>query len=64
MKLKIEINLDNLAFEERLSDEIVTILESIRMRLECFAVMELDKAPLFDSSGEKCGMVKLVKKSK
>lgn len=61
MKMKIEINLDGAAFEDCLASELVTVFETIRLRVENFAVIELHNAPLFDSNGNKCGIIKLSK---
>ena len=62
MKLKIEISLDNAAFEDACGHESARILAKLAAALKegCYCMATLD-APLFDINGNKVGNAKVTR---
>ena len=55
MKITIEINCDNAAFED--SNELQRILTTIKDTLKTNALSSSSHMKLFDSSGNSCGLL-------
>lgn len=62
MTFRIEVKMENAAFDDDPTPEVVKILQDIAERLDSEEVADLDGMVIFDSNGAACGRVTVTKR--